>query len=117
MHSAPVDERQAVPDSIAGYDSLLRVANDYANMVYECNVRGAYWEALSLADSALHYMNLHYRTYSGKKGPLLRLYTSEGGDERDWLAGRFDTDYFILLDVRNEAAVASLAVKDFRCYR
>lgn len=117
MHSAPVDERQAVPDSIAGYDSLLRVANDYANMVYECNVRGAYWEALSLADSALHYMNLHYQTYSGKKGPLLRLYTSEGGDERDWLAGRFDTDYFILLDVRNEAAVASLAVKDFRCYR
>lgn len=117
VHPVPSGEKQMVPDSIAGYDSLLRVANDYANLVYECNVRGAYWDALSLADSALHYMNLHYLAYSGKEGPLLCLNASDGGDERDWLAGRFDTDYFILLDVRNEAAVASLAVKDFRCYR
>ena len=28
----------------------------------------------------------------------------------------FDIDYYILLDVRNEAAVAGLAVKDFRTY-
>ena len=46
MHSAPVDGRQAVPDSIAGYDSLLRVANDYANMVYECNVRHFLWRTV-----------------------------------------------------------------------
>ena len=32
------------------------------------------------------------------------------------VAQGFDTDYYILLDVRNETAVAGLAVKDFRTY-
>ena len=32
-----------------------------------------------------------------------------------WPEG-FDTDYYILLDVRNEAGVSGLAVKDFRTY-
>ena len=49
----------------------------------------------------------------GKSGPLLRLESEGEGAELTWLAQSFDTDYFILLDVRNEAAVASLAVKEF----
>ena len=109
----------SVPDSgqVAPYDSLLAIANDYANWVYECNVNGDHATALLLADSVLYYMNAHYLRYSGKNGPLLRLEGEGDGAELDWLAQSFDTDYFILLDVRNEAAVASLAVKDFRKYR
>ena len=110
---------QPVPDSgkVAPYDSLLAIANDYANWVYECNVHGEHAAALVLADSVLYYMNAHYLRYSGKNGPLLRLEGEGDGAELAWLAESFDTDYFILLDVRNEAAVAALAVKDFRKYR
>lgn len=104
-------------EKVAPYDSLLAIANDYANWVYECNVNGEYSTALMLADSVLYYMNAHYLRYSGKSGPLLRLESEGEGAELTWLAQSFDTDYFILLDVRNEAAVASLAVKDFRKYR
>ena len=102
---------------VSRYDSLLAVANDYANWVYECNVRGDYRTALELADSVVACMNAHYLRYSGADAPLLALYGSGEAAELAWLAGRFDTDYYILLDVRNEAAVASLALKDFRRYR
>lgn len=99
------------------YDSLLSIANDYANWVYDCNVNARYQEALVYADSVLYYMNLHYLKYSKRKYPLLKLYRDDyEAAEQTWLAQGFDTDYYILLDVRNEAAVAGLAVKDFRTY-
>lgn len=99
------------------YDSLLTVANSYANLVYDCNVNGRYQEALVYADSVLRYMNLHYLKYSKRRYPLLKLYRDDyEAAEQTWLAQGFNTDYYILLDVRNEAAVAGLAVKDFRTY-
>lgn len=106
-----------VPSAVASYDSLLAIANDYANRVYDNNVNGDYTTALTLADSVLYYMNKHYQQYADSEGPLARLYGAGQAAELTWLANGFDTDYYILLDVRNEAAVASLAVKDFRRYR
>lgn len=103
-------------DTLA-YDSLLSVANDYANLVYDCNVNARYQEALVYADSVLHYMNQYYIQHAGRRYPLLSLYRDDyTAAEQIWLAQGFNTDYYILLDVRNEAAVAGLAVKDFRIY-
>lgn len=101
---------------ISGYDSLLSIANMYANMVYESNVRAEYRQALSFADSAFHYLNMHYLEYSGKKSPLLYTENKNKVPELVWLNENFDTDYYIILDVRNEVAVASLAVKEFSKY-
>lgn len=101
---------------VTGYDSLLSIANTYANMVYESNVRADYQRALVLADSAFHYMNMHYLKYSGSKGPLLDTDSKDGASELVWLNEKFDTDYYIILDIRNEVAVASLAVGDFSKY-
>lgn len=110
--SASVESQQ-----VASYDSLLAIANDYANLVYECNVNGYYNDALEYADSVLHYLNIHYLRYSGHDTPLLSLYRDDYQiGEQEWLDKQFDTDYYILLDVRNEAAVAALAVKDFYTY-
>lgn len=102
--------------AVSGYDSLLSIANTYANMVYESNVRADYTKALVLADSAFHYLNMHYLKYSGKKAPLLDTGSKGETPELVWLNENFDTDYYIILDVRNEVAVASLAVKDFSKY-
>lgn len=110
------DEVQA-PGQVASYDSLLAIANDYANQVYECNVEGCYADALVYADSVLRYLNMHYLCYSGCDAPLLQLYRNDNVlAEQSWLEKDFDTDYYILLDVRNESAVAALAVKDFPTY-
>ncbi len=124
----PDIEREEVSDSVAlsqtaeeqlvvsEYDSLLAIANDFANRVYECNVKHHYLRALNLSDSVLFYMNAHYLKYSSVKVPLLVRQGEGTPAELDWLARGFDTDYFILLDVRNEIAVACLAVKDFDQY-
>ncbi len=117
-HRQPdVEAVSSAPVEVSRYDSLLAIADDYANWVYECNVNGDYGAALELADSVLYFMNMHYLQYSGKNAPLLALDGQDEAAELSWLADRFDTDYYILLDVRNEAAVASLALKDFRRYR
>lgn len=109
------DKTAAAP--VMEYDSLLVKANNYANLVYDCNINGCYQEALMLADSVFHYMNTHHAHYSGSRTPMLSLYSKSEPAEQTWLAQGFVTDYYILLDVRNEAAVAALAVKDFRVYR
>ena len=101
---------------VSGYDSLLSIANMYANMVYESNVRAEYNQALVLADSAFHYLNMHYLKYSGQKTPLLDADSKGDATELVWLGENFDTDYYIILDVRNEVAVASLAVRNFSKY-
>lgn len=114
-----VEDKVLIADStylVTGYDSLLSIANTFANMVYESNVRADYDKALSLADSAFHYLNMHYLRFSGRKGPLLDTDSQDDASELIWLNNKFDTDYYIILDVRNEVAVASLAVKNFSKY-
>lgn len=113
-HQAASRETQ---ETIAPYDSLLAIANNYSNLVYECNVKGNYPGALAYADSVLLYMNRHYLRYSDSRTPLLELRPeSTETAEQQWLAKGFDTDYYILLDVRNEVAVAALALNDFLLY-
>ena len=101
---------------VSTYDSLLAIANGFANEVYDANVRRRHVKALQLADSVLFYMNMHFKKYAPLKAPLLEMQGKGEAAELSWLANGFDTDYFILLDVRNEIAVACLAVKDFERY-
>lgn len=48
---------------------------------------------------------------------MLTLEGEGGAAETEWFANRFDTDYYTLLDVRNEAAVAFLALGHLDAYR
>lgn len=103
--------------TVAVKDSLLLRANEYANKVYECNVNGRYAQALLYADSVLYHMNRHFLIHSGRKFPQLLLYDWDNNPaELEWLRQGFETDYYILLDVRNETAVAALALKKFELY-
>ncbi len=101
----------------ADYDRLLEKANHYANEVYRANIDGDYQQAISFADSAFLYLNEHYKEFSGKQGPILTLAGEGNAAELEWFDQRFDTDYYALLDVRNEAAVAFLALGNLEAYR
>ena len=98
-------------------DSLLQKANDYANKIYHANLEGNYQEAVVWADSALFSLNKHYEKCTGKQTPMLSLSGEGNAAELAWFSEGFDTDYYILLDVRNEAAVAYLALGDLDAYR
>lgn len=104
-------------DSIRHSDKLLAEANEYTYDVYNCNIDGLYQQALCYADSALYCLNKHYKLYSGQDVPLLKLEGEGASAELDWFNRHFDTDYYALLDVRNEAAVAFLALGNLDAYR
>lgn len=116
-NKAEPGENGAHNDSIRHYDKLLAEANEYAYDVYNCNIDGLYQQALCYADSALYCLNKHYKLYSGQDTPLLKLEGEGASAELDWFNRHFDTDYYALLDVRNEAAVAFLALGNLDAYR
>ena len=98
-------------------DVWLVEANQLADKVYHANIAGNYQDALLFADSALVCLNHHYQKYSRKSFPLLTLAGEGDAAELNWFEERFNTDYYTLLDVRNEIAVACLALNLFDTYR
>lgn len=103
---------------MASYSPLLMQASAYADSVYYANIDGRYEAALSFADSALSYLNAHHRQHAAEYiAPL----TATRGEERDvelrWWFSDFATDYHTILDVRNEMAVANLALQRWGHYR
>jgi hypothetical protein len=98
-------------------DTLLDEANRLANRVYEANLEGRHQEAVVYADSALNKLNAHFLKQADFVAPLLQLVGEGASAELDWFGQRFDTDYYALLDIRNEAAVAYLAMGELDAYR
>lgn len=106
-----------IADSV--YEELLDEASDYANAAYFANVDKKYETALQYIDSAMTLLNTHYKRYSRSARPH-RYMTLEGegtAAEIVWWNELFDSDYHVILDIRNEAAVAFLALKRINAYR
>lgn len=100
------------------YDTLLIQASSFADSVYFANVDGRYEEALSFADSAIAYLNAHHRKYATEYIAPLTAVRGAGNDvEISWWLSDFATDYHTILDIRNELAVANLALQRWDDYR
>ncbi len=99
-------------------DEGIRQARVYADSVYECNMNGNYARAIEFGDSVITSLNMHYIAVTGQTDKLLKL----DGELRDmpeiklWQDG-FDTDYDVIISVRNEIAIAALAMNRKHLYR
>lgn len=105
-------------DSVANeYAYLLQLASDYADSVYYANIDGLYDKALNMADSSLICINEYCRmAYPDMKIEPLSLTQGNGyPDVEMWNRG-IGIDYAILMDIRNESAVAALALKLWNIY-
>ena len=83
--------------------------------VYQMNVEGRYNEALSYADRALSALNQEYPHQS----PLLLLDTLDAnreGAELLWAQAGVDADYPQIVELRNEVALAALALHEWKLY-
>ncbi len=98
------------------YERLLNIASYYADAAYNCNVEGFYEDAVVYIDSAMMCLNEHYREYSRYPSSGIVLNDRGTPAELEWWKQQFDSDYHIILDIRNEAAVAYLALKDWEAY-
>ena len=102
----------------SAYEDLLDVASDYANAAYFANVDENYELALQYIDSAILFLNEHYEKYARPDRPhrYMKLVGEGTPAEISWWNELFDSDYHVILDIRNEAAVAFLALKQLDAY-
>ena len=110
------DSIVVVTDS--AYEDLLDVASDYANAAYFANVDENYELALQYIDSAMLFLNEHYEKYARPDRPhrYMKLVGEGPPAEISWWNELFDSDYHVILDIRNEASVAFLALKQLDAY-
>ena len=99
-------------------DFFLDRAQMYADSAYYSNVNGHYERTLQYADSCRQYLNDYY-LYQHPKGQVLlekQGDTSPLPPEIQWLHDSVQTNYALILDIRNESAVAALALHEWQLY-
>lgn len=88
-----------------------------ADSVYECNINGRYSEAVDFAKQYLAILNSRYvRQYANKDTLMLNDTILSVSADMRWLRQSVKVDYQVLLSVRNELAVASLALHEWQLY-
>ncbi len=96
----------------------IRLARAFADSVYYCNTHAEYARAIEFGDSVLTALNMHYIATTGKTDNLLQLEgeLSDMPEIKLWKDG-FDTDFDVIIGVRNEIAIAALAMHRKHLYR
>lgn len=93
-------------------------AAQWADSAYFANINAHYEEALRCTQQALSCINKDYRQHLPKG--LDTLLTNDAlatiPPEVEWLHHNISAPYDIMLDARNEAAVAALALHDWQTY-
>lgn len=97
-------------------DQMLLKATAYADSTYYSNIDGLYESAFIYADSACYYLNKYYLSQFPNSKSLLYIDSNEL-IELEWLEKGVNTDYHIILDIRNEVAVAALALGEWEIYK
>lgn len=92
-----------------------------ADSVYLCNVEGRHADAILFAREAVGELNAYYRDVIGGVDTL-SLYSGEISEIKWWRDAIFGDSltegvYYNLLDLRNETAVAALAMQEWQIYR
>ena len=104
-------------ESLAQPDPLGK-ASAYADSAYFSNINGNFERTLQFADSCRHYLNQHYLALcpDGQDQMLSLGNPSLTAPEIVWYHDSLATNYHIILDIRNESAVAALALHQWQLY-
>ena len=105
---------QAHPDKVDD----LGMASIYSDSAYFCNINGEYERTLMFADSCRYYLNKHYLSQVRHGHYLMRQMGNPSlmAPEIKWYHDSIKTNYHIILDIRNECAVAALALHEWQLY-
>ena len=98
-------------------EDVLTKAKDYADSAYFSNIYGTHASALLYADSCIGCFNSYYRSVTtGSDTLLLMGDLSQTPPEIVWLRDSIHVNYNVILDLRNECAVAALALHQWDVY-
>ena len=106
------------PTSWAAPQQPLARASIYADSAYFSNINGTYERTLLFADSCRQQLNLHFIQQGGHPADTMLSMgdPSVVAPEVEWLHDSLDTNYDIIVDIRNESAVAALALHRWQLY-
>lgn len=96
-------------------------ARAYADSAYNCNIKGQYKRTVAFADSCISLLNRLYPERIPNASRRKRLMKLNGdypavAAELQWFRDSVKANYGTILDVRNETAVAALALRDWNLY-
>lgn len=93
-------------------------AKAFADSAYFSNIDGTFARTLAFADSCLLYLNSHYRAIrpGGRRLMTLAAGHATPAAEIEWYRDSLPADYHTILDIRNETAVAALALHQWQLY-
>ncbi|MCD8288705.1 MAG: DUF5112 domain-containing protein [Prevotella sp.] len=100
----------------ANNDSSLQAAREMADSTYFCNLQGRYFDALHFAQAAFAHLNNYYRAREAGGTDTLQFAGKNGFADLRWATVAGDSAAGTLLDVRNETAVAALALHEWDVY-
>ena len=108
----------AVLSGNQSYASNIDKASIYADSAYFSNINGTYEKTLLFADSCRYYLNSYYIDKYGNDQDTLMAFgeISIMQPEIKWFHDSVDINYNIILDIRNESAVAALALHEWSLY-
>lgn len=99
-------------------EQLINEASRHADSIYYCNVNALFDKSIQHADSAIVCLNAYYKIKypNGKNVMSLRDDNFNEPAEISWFYDSVKIDYDIILDIRNEIAVAAMALHDWDLY-
>lgn len=97
-------------------DSLVYEALQLADSAFYANRELKHAKALRHIEQAMSELNSYYLLETTKVLPRMNLNSDDVPAEISWFKAGFELNYYLVLDLRNEAAVASLALHDMGQY-
>lgn len=97
--------------AMAAKDTNIAIAERYADSAYYSNIKRNYVKTLSYANICRHYLNKYYQSkYINGKDTMKYIGSETIPAEIEWFRSHLKTSYDVILDIRNETAVAALAL-------
>ena len=108
----------AEQEPVENPQDALGLASVYSDSAYFANINGEYEKTLKFADMCRYYLNKHYLEQVPRGHYLMRPMGNPSlmAPEIKWYHDSFKTNYHIILDIRNESAVAALALHEWQLY-
>jgi len=99
------------------FDDLGRAAI-YADSAYFSNIHGTFERTLLFTDSCRECLNQHYKKIQPHGSKFLQRLGDPSlmAPEIEWFHDSLDVNYAVILDMRNEIAVAALALHEWQLY-
>ena len=101
----------AMPD-----DPDVKLAYFFVQDMLDANVSQQYEQALVFADSVIFHLNQFYHNNKPYGDKFIHLYDENEMNEVEWWNEDFNTDYQTIMQMRNEVAIAALALKQWNLY-